>query len=163
MPLPKEDCRRLGLPPNSKIGDGIARALSLSAVRGTVDAAREIADRTEGKVIQRSGFGNTPPPAPTINVEFVSSPYDTPPPITGQIIETDLSATPELQAIEPATADNDAPADSEPRCTYCGELVELYKYGRIKRLIHVHSKDPYCNPDASGDGRTATLLQPERI
>jgi len=49
-PAPAEALAKLGLAPGSTFAEAIAAALCTNAVRGNVAAAKEICDRTEGRV-----------------------------------------------------------------------------------------------------------------
>lgn len=50
--LPDEICRKLGLSKRATWADALALGQMRSAVKGKTDAAREIADRVEGKTAQ---------------------------------------------------------------------------------------------------------------
>jgi hypothetical protein len=49
-PVPSQVAATLGLPPGSTCADAIAAAMCIRAVSGDVNAARELCDRTEGRV-----------------------------------------------------------------------------------------------------------------
>lgn len=69
--LPDEVRCKLGLPKGSTVGDAIARRLAVKALNGSVEAAREIADRVEGKPAQAVRLeGDALLPAPTFNIQF---------------------------------------------------------------------------------------------
>jgi hypothetical protein len=151
LPLPDKDCKRLGLPLGSRIGDGIAKALARNAVRGAVDAAREIADRVEGKAVLRGDLTlPVPPVPPNITIEFVGSQDPLPPPVAAQTSVT-ITAPAELP---PAPASE---AVTIPQhCAFCTRPIRLHAVGKRKRWIHTADQEPYCAPNSPSDMRVAT-------
>ena len=163
FPLPLSMCKQLGLPKNATLGDGIAMALGLSAIKGApngmVDAAREIADRTEGKALQRNAFEGPTAPPPNITIEFVDPPPQPPqilPPVVAQNVPSIAPAPAELSPAPESTA-----VVVPQHCIGCGKPIHLHTVGKRKRWVHTHDGEPYCAPASSSDMRTATPA-PER-
>jgi hypothetical protein len=76
--LPDEIRIKLGLPKGATMGDALARRLTIKAISGSVDAAREIADRVEGKPLQAVKVEGADLPAPIFEIHFTGKPEDQP-------------------------------------------------------------------------------------
>jgi hypothetical protein len=69
--LPDEIRITLGMRKGSTVGDALARKMVIKAINGSIDAAREITDRVEGKAPQAIRFeGDALLPAPIFNIYF---------------------------------------------------------------------------------------------
>lgn len=67
--------------PNGKLmkmqgGNGIALAMIWEALRGDVNAAREVMDRTDGKVLQKTEFSGTVNMLPVTKIRGKKAEYD---------------------------------------------------------------------------------------